>query len=224
MNKNTTPEKKGRKVDLKRRAEIGKDRRARTRNLILAAAFDVFGRPNGFFTSIDIICTTAGISRATFYNHFSSVEEIYSALTEELAHDYLVKVVEANSQMPDVAERMSMALRLYLERCRLDHKWGWGMVNICAGGPLFGAETYAQVKKDLEDGMASKRFNLVSADIGRDIVMGTVLSAMITQLRTVQHSSYPSRVVKRIMIAIGVEEDAADELVKRDLPKIEYQD
>jgi hypothetical protein len=35
------------RIDLERRAEIGRERRARTRARIVAAAFDLFGDENG---------------------------------------------------------------------------------------------------------------------------------------------------------------------------------
>ena len=209
-----------RKINTERRAEIGKEKRAKTRSMLLQSAFNVLGVENGMFTTIEEICAEAGISRGTFYNYFSSVAELYSALSYELSHEFVKAVLTITDQYPDAGERSAIAIRIYLERAMKDSRWGWGMVNISAGGPIFGAETHAQVKRTVEEGLESGEFKLPSAEIGRDIISGTTLSAMITLLRTIQHSSYPSLVAKQILIALGVGEKAANEIVKRDLPRL----
>lgn len=56
----------------------------RKRDAILAAAIAEF-RDNGFeVTSMDKIAATAGVSKRTVYNHFSSKEELFSAILHKL--------------------------------------------------------------------------------------------------------------------------------------------
>ena len=63
-----------------RRLEVGRQRRARTRANIVAAAFDLFGSEEGLFTRIEDIAAKAGVTRATFYNHFSGMAELRAAI------------------------------------------------------------------------------------------------------------------------------------------------
>ena len=88
-------------VDPERRVEIGRERRARTRAKIVAAAFDVFGDEKGLYARIEDVADKAGVTRATFYNHFTGMAELREALTFEVTHDFLNAVTKTISQMPD---------------------------------------------------------------------------------------------------------------------------
>jgi AcrR family transcriptional regulator len=207
-----------RRVDAKRRAEIGRERRARTRAIIHSAAFELLWHENGLYTSIDEICTAAGVSRGTFYNYFNSTRELFDSLCYELSHDFMNAALEEMSRMPDAAEASSAAVRFYLTHAVQDPRWGWGMVNRSIGGPIFGAETHAQARKTIKEGMDAGEFNVASADIGRDICLGTAFAAMITLLREPQSKSFPGEIAKSILIALGVEPARAARISRKKLP------
>jgi AcrR family transcriptional regulator len=111
----------GNKIDMKRRAEIGQQKRARTRARILAATFELYGRENGLFTRVEEICLAADVTRQTFYNHFNSMEDLREALTYEVTHDFLVAVTNAVISLPDAAERSSAAMPKCC-CCRASHR------------------------------------------------------------------------------------------------------
>lgn len=209
-----------RSIDVNRRAEIGRERRARTRASIHRAAFGLLGRENGLYTTIDEVCTAASISRGTFYNYFGSTRELFERLSYELSHDFLTAVLREMNRMPEAAERASMAVRLYLERAAQDPAWGWSMVNISTGGPLFGAETHAQALRTIKEGLESGEFNVASAEIGRAVCLGTVLASMIIELREPQKKSFPGKIARSILVALGVEPERAARIVRRKLPEI----
>lgn len=60
-------------IDLERRAEIGREKRARTRAKIVSSAFELFGNDEGLYSRIEDIAKAAGVTRATFYYHFSGM-------------------------------------------------------------------------------------------------------------------------------------------------------
>ena len=67
------------KIDLARRAEIGREKRARTRAQIVEAGLVSFAdRPPRTLT-VDAIVEAAGVAKGTFYYHFQSVEEVVAA-------------------------------------------------------------------------------------------------------------------------------------------------
>ena len=74
----------GRSINLQRRAEIGAERRARTRAAILTAGFEVLGGEHGRAARVEDICAAARIARGTFYYYFPSMEAFFEALSFEL--------------------------------------------------------------------------------------------------------------------------------------------
>ena len=69
-------------IDLARRAEIGRERRARTRaQIVEAAAVLLAERPPEALT-VDAVVEAAGVAKGTFYYHFLSMEELAAAVGE----------------------------------------------------------------------------------------------------------------------------------------------
>ncbi len=52
-------------------------KRERTRKKILEAAFGLIGNEKGLTVRIEEICAAADISRGTFYNYFTSLEQLF---------------------------------------------------------------------------------------------------------------------------------------------------
>ena len=197
-------------VDPDRRAEIGRERRVRTRAKIVAAAFEVFGEEAGLYARIEDVAEKAEVTRATFYNHFASMAELRDALTIEVTHDFLEAVTEAISDLPNARERSACAVRFYLRRARTDTRWAWSMINMSAAGLIFGAETFRQAEQTLREGVTEGVFDLPSVELGRDLLLGTTLAAMASIIRGDMPEDYPEAVAGRILFGLGVPaEDAA---------------
>ena len=62
-------------------------RRERTRQKILEAAFGLIGHEKGLTVRIEEICAAARISRGTFYNYFTSLEQLFEVLAIEIGHE-----------------------------------------------------------------------------------------------------------------------------------------
>jgi AcrR family transcriptional regulator len=193
-------------------------RRERTRRRLLSAAFALLGSERGRSVRIEEICGGAGVSRATFYNYFSSTDELYAALSFDLSHEFNIAVHATMARMQDTAERASAGMRYYLDRAREDPQWGWAMVHISASGPLFGAETAASALATVEEGIASGEFRLEDARIGRDIILGTALAAMITQLRENLSERHARAVARHVLVGLGVSEERARVIADHPLP------
>ena len=207
-------------IDPERRAAIGRERRARTRARIIAAAFEIFGDENGLFARIEDVVDLAGVTRATFYNHFAGMVELREALTHEVTHDFLMAVTRTIAQLPDPRVQSAVAVRFYLHRARGDRKWGWSMLNMSASGMIFGAETYRQAQRTLSEGIASGHFPLGSAELGRDILLGTALAAMGSLVRETMPPDYPEIVAGHILAALGVPLEQARDIAHQPLPPL----
>lgn len=205
-------------VDHRAQAMVGK--RERTRQRILDAAFALIGADHGLGVRIEEVCVEAKISRGTFYNYFAGLDDLFAALAVELSHEFNVAVLTTVAQMTDCAERTDACMRYYLERSRNDPQWGWAMVNISAAGPLFGAETHASALATVEEGIARGDFDLQDAKFGRDLILGTCLATMISQLRDGAPYTSSVTVSRHVLRSMGVVPARIDEIISRPLPAL----
>lgn len=207
-----------RKISPEKRAEVGRMRRERTREKILQAAFELLGREEGRSTRIEEICQAASVARGTFYNYFSSVEELFRALTFEISHDYNLAVRAVIKTVPAGAIRAGFALRYYMRRTRDDPSWGWAMVNLSVSGPIFGEETARYGLECIAEGLITEQFRSPSAQMAYDLMHGAALAGMITLLRSEQPEDYPEQMVTLIMRGVGVSETLIARCVGPELP------
>jgi len=202
------------------RTALGRRRRADTRARIIAAAFEIFGDENGLFARIEDVADMAGVTRATFYNHFTNMGELREALTQEVTHDFLLAVTRTVNLLPDLRERCTAATRFYLHRAADDPRWGWSMVNISAGGLIFGAETYREAEKTVREGIEGDALPILSPELGRDILLGSALAAVTTILRGEAPAEYPEAVAGYILYALGVPFEEAKAIAHLPLPQL----
>lgn len=206
------------KVNMERRAEIGRERRAKTRTKLLKAAFELLGKEGGRSARIEEICTAASVARGTFYNYFTSVDDLFQALTFEISHDFNDATRAVIRRVPAGAIRSAFALRYYLHKARDDREWGWAMVNLSAGGPIFGKETYSYATESIREGMITGQFSVPSLEVGRDLMMGSTLAAMMTVLQSNCDASYPETMVAQILRGLGVSETLIAKCITPTLP------
>lgn len=213
-----SPRKTG--IDLKRRAEIGRDRKARTRAAIVSAAFEMFGSEEGLYSRIEDIAEKAGVTRATFYNHFTGMAELREAVTHEVTHDFLAAVTATLISLPDPRLRAATALRFYLHRARTDTRWARSMVNMSANGIIFGVETYRQAEQTVIEGIRAGKLAIPSSELGRDLILGTSLAAIVAMLKKKMPLDYPEQVAGHILMGLGVPHAVARRLAHVPLPPL----
>jgi AcrR family transcriptional regulator len=202
------------------RAEELSGKRERTRKRIFETTFGLIGHERGLSVRIEQICAAAGVSRGTFYNYFSSMEELFQLLAVELSHDFNASVIATLSTIESSAERTNAAVQHYLKRARRDPAWGWAMVHLSAAGPFFGAETFEACHSTIERGIKSGEFHIPHAQYGRDLLLGTCLAAMRSTLRGEGARSQPRIVSHLILRALGVPDDRAREISESSLPEL----
>jgi AcrR family transcriptional regulator len=203
-----------------RRAEELSGKRERTRRRIFETTFRLIGHERGLSVRIEEICAAAGVSRGTFYNYFSSMEELFQLLAVELSHGFNLAVLSTLSTIESSAERTNAAIQHYLKRARRDPAWGWAMVHLSASGPFFGTESFEACYRAIERGIRSGEFDIPHAQYGRDLLMGTCLAAMISTLRGEGSRSQPRIISHHILRALGVPDDRAREISESPLPEI----
>src|SRR4051812_16381821 len=91
-------------------------RQSLQRTRLLEAAAAVFARDGYAEASAEAIAREAGMSKATFYEHFANKEECILALFDVAAAETLTAMVEATSSAGDDSrERMQAGAKAFLE-------------------------------------------------------------------------------------------------------------
>ena len=204
----------------RRRTDDLTGKRERTRRRILGATFKLIGHERGLNTRIEEICALAEASRGTFYNYFSSTDELYEALALDLSHDFNTALIKTLESIESCAMRANAAIQHYLRRARRDSAWGWAMAHLSAMGPFFGAESYEACYVTIEQGIKEGEFDVPHPQYGRDLLMGAVLAAMVTTLREGGAKTQPRVIAHHVLRALGVAERRAREIAESPLPEI----
>jgi len=195
-------------------------KRERTRKTILEAAFGLIGNEQGLTVRIEEICAAAQVSRGTFYNYFTSLEQLFEVLAIELSHDLNRALVSTWDETQSHAEGSNAAIQHYLNYARRDPAWGWAMVHLSAFGPVFGAEAWDACYRAIAKGIEAGEFDVPNATVGRDLMTGTVLATVRTTLRSGSNRSQSRIVAYHLLRALGVPDARAKEIADSPLPDI----
>ena len=195
-------------------------KRERTRKKILEAAFGLIGNEKGLTVRIEEICAAARISRGTFYNYFTSLEQLFEVLAIELSHDLNHALVATWDETQSHAEGSNAAIQHYLNYARRDPAWAWAMVHLNAFGPTFGAEAWEACHRAIAKGIEAGEFDIPNATVGRDLMTGTVMATVRTMLRSDRDRLEPASVAFHVLRALGVRDARARAIAERPLPEL----
>ncbi len=191
-------------------------KRERTRKKILEAAFSLLGNEKGLTVRIEEICAVGRLSRGTFYNYFTSLEQLFETLAIELSQDLNRALGASWDETQSHAEGSNAAIQHYLNYAERDPAWAWAMVHLSAFGPTFGAEAWDACYRAIAQGIEAGEFDVPNATVGRDLMTGTVLASVRTTLRGGQ--SDPRVVAHHLLRALGVPDARARAIAARRLP------
>jgi AcrR family transcriptional regulator len=101
------------------------ERQAERRGRIIDAAVDAFGTRGYLHTSIEQLCSAAGISTRNFYDEFPSREGLLATLHDMLNERAFDGAVAALAEMDasDLAARATSGVRAYLSVMTSDPRW-----------------------------------------------------------------------------------------------------
>ncbi|MBA0127092.1 TetR/AcrR family transcriptional regulator [Haloechinothrix sp. YIM 98757] len=101
------------------------ERSAERRERLMAAGLELFGTEGYAATSIEKLCTTAGVSTRNFYEEFSSRETLLMRLHDrviERAMDAVVRALAGADDLP-LRERVERGMRAYITTTAEDPRW-----------------------------------------------------------------------------------------------------
>ncbi|WP_322046339.1 TetR/AcrR family transcriptional regulator [Paraburkholderia sp. J67] len=149
--------------------------RARTRGKLMQAARVVMGQKGITGTAINDITEQAGVAFGSFYNYFSTKEEIARAVFVEdmlAIADLLDRIRPADA---DIAVIVGLNVRQVMRHTLADPIWGWFFINAASSvGDL--VETMGgRLARDIRIGVDAGRFHCADVLAGMDCIIGGAL-------------------------------------------------
>lgn len=141
-----------------------------TRTRLLDAAMRVSVRCGGPRPVIDDVIREAKVSRATFYNHFTSLDEVMAAIGEELSNQMTTDILPLYSVLEEPWQRIAVGFRLFLLRALLDQTWAAYVTRVDAWPHDTLVARYMAL--DLHNGKALRQFHYERIDAVSDFLSG----------------------------------------------------
>ena len=191
------------KIDLARRAEIGREKRAKTRaQIVEAGAMLLAERPPEALT-VDAVVEAAGVAKGTFYYHFQSIDELAAAVGAKLGESFDELLTPARLEFSDPVERLSFAFTQFLERAISDAGWARLVVQSSQSATEFGLGVRANLKADIAEAIAQGRLSVRDVELAADIVIGIWLQVTRGILERGARPELTRQAVEAVLRALG---------------------
>ena len=198
-------------VNLIRRAEIGREKRVKTRAQLVEAANALFAGRAVESVTVDDVVQEAGVAKGTFYTHFDSLEALTAAVAEELVQSFDELLQPGRASITEPALRIAFGCRAFIDKAFNDARWAAVAARMSAANPQSGENIRRHLLEDLQHLSGEP----TSAELKLEIVVGIMIH-MLRVLGEGRLSSFdPDAVVSAILRAIGLSPQQAGSVLKR---------
>ena len=189
------------RIDLARRAQIGQDRSARTRDKLLAAARRLYGdRPFDQVTVEDLV---------------ASLAELQTLVADDLAREFDELLQPRRLALHDPVERIAAGCGAFIAQALRDPAWGALVAHSAAAMPGVASIARNRLKEDIDRAAQSGQLGSVTTDLAFDLATGIVLHAMLSAPLKRRSPEEAPDVVAGLLRAIGVPPDQAAKVAQR---------
>ena len=193
------------KINLERRAEIGAEKRARTRAQILAAANALFAKRPWDSVTVDELVSEAGVAKGTFYIHFNDMHALTAAVADDLIKTFDEMLQPHRLSIDDPLVRIAFGCDAFLEKALDDPDWASLVARMARYYPAVGESARRRLAEDLERVLDTAPDGGLSFALGLEAVLGVVLQvlAAIGEGRLSPGDRQPA--IRSVLCAIGIE-------------------
>lgn len=203
------------KVDLDRRAEIGRERRARTRGQLIRAAHVLLASRPIASVTVEDVTDLAGTSKGAFYSHFRGLEDLWGAVAAELAQAF-EEVARANrNRLVDPVEGIAAGCAAFIDEARRNPDWGMRVANSLWAFPTVALAARERLKEILQRARRPDRLAYFSEEVGFDLVVGVVVQGMRSASEAKLSSADVVDLVQGVLRALGVKAEDAKVSARR---------
>jgi AcrR family transcriptional regulator len=202
-------------INLERRAEIGREKRGRTRLQLMTAAKALFSKRPWESVTIDELVQEAGVAKGTFYSHFNDLEELAAAVADELIDAFDAMIQPQRLSISDPLLRIAFGCDAFLRQSLSDRSWALLATRMARSHPTVGLLVRSRLSDDLRDAFDKSPQAGLTPELGVEVILGVVLqvAAAIGDGRFDDHDR--PEALRCMLAAIGVgRRDAASILAR----------
>ncbi len=189
------------KIDLARRAKIGRDRRERTRAQILKAGATLLAE--GAALTLDAVAEAAGLAKGTFYYHFGNVEELIAAVNVQLERSFDEVLTPPHAGLRSPVARLSFAFAQSLEKAVSDTAWARLVVQASQKPNEFGRGVRDKLTADIAEAITQGQMTLLDPELATDIFVGIWLQVTRGTLVRTPTPELPYKALGAALRALG---------------------
>lgn len=199
-------------------------RRERTRARLIDAARTLLAERG--FTEVGIadITEAADLGTGTFYNYFSSRDQLLAAVAE----DSMEKVGDALdrrvSGLEDPAEAFASSLRHLVRYALNDRVWGGFLVQMGAAHPALLRILGPRARRDLLRGVEARRFSIEDLDLATTCTFGSLIASIQLAMESEPRDDRDQIFARAMLRMVGVPAEEASEVAARTLPEIDVKE
>ena len=203
------------RIDLVRRAQIGRDRSARTRAELIAAACGLYAARPLDQVTVDDVVGAADVAKGTFYVHFASLSDLQRIVADELAHEFDELLQPRRLAIDDPIERIAAGCGAFITQALRNPAWGSLVAHSAAAMPSVAGVARKRLKEDIDRAARDEQLNGVTPGLAFDFANGIVLHAMQTASEKRLSPEQAPDVVAGILRAMGVAPAKASAVARR---------
>jgi AcrR family transcriptional regulator len=207
------------KVDPERRAQIGQEKRAKTRAQLISAASSLFAKRAVESVTVDDIVNEARVAKGTFYIHFDDLNALTVAVADELVRTFDELLQPQRLSMPDPLMRIAFACNGFFEKALEDPSWGAVVARMAWSFPTVGRVARSRLLEDLKLALKEVPQNS-SLELNLEVVFGIVIQVLAAIGQRRLSSRDRQAAVGSILRAIGADSRRVRSMLAR-LPEIE---
>jgi AcrR family transcriptional regulator len=211
----------------------GARRRRETHARLLDAALKLMAERGMEGVAINEITEAADVGFGSFYNHFESKEAIYAALIDRVFEHFADTLDQLTKDLPDPAEVISVSIRHTLMRARQEPVWGQFLIREGFSARALTHGLGQRLIRDIERGIATKRFVVTDPLMCVISAGGTILAAIAVELHlgmseqpgvselvklNIGKEHFDERTAAMLLQMLGLDRAEAEKVSQRPLP------
>lgn len=199
------------------RVRTAREKREKMRRRLLDATLHVCSRETYRKPAmIDDVLAAAEVSRGTFYNYFTSLEEAIDELGRELMLEMVANVAEVLQRLPQPAQRAVAGPLMYLVRAAQDPQWGLFVLRFDHLSELNSKSLIRHaVARDLLVAQKAGVLNFPLLEPALDLLVGSCRQAVLRFVSGGRRDhDYIQSLLVMNMVALGMSKRSAQSAVK----------